>query len=243
MKHASLFSGIGGFDLAADWAGFENIFNCEINETCRKVLKYYWPNAIQHEEIQKADFKKYRGAVDILSGGFPCQPFSNSGKQLGQDDERFLYEDMLRAVQEIRPRWVIGENVHGITSPKFAEVFEFICSSLEAEGYEVQPVIIPATAVEGEHERYRVWFIAYSGSIRQSRQGSNYRQVQPNQVGNRKTSRFVNAVQGNSLPFVCREHNGISRRLDEEALHGFGNAIVPQIAYNIFTTIKEFENE
>jgi DNA-cytosine methyltransferase len=242
MKHASLFSGIGGFDLAAQWCGFDNVFNCEIDETCRKLLKYYWPNSDQLGDITKQDFNLYANKIDILTGGFPCQPFSNSGEQLGEKDTRYLYNSMHRAIREIKPRWVIGENVFSITSPKFNKVFEHIYSSLESEGYQVQPFVIPATATEAEHERYRVWIVAYSGSLRLQRSWENNRQMQPTEIGNRKTSRFVNFVQKNSMPFMCSSHNGLPRRLAEQTLHGAGNAIVPQIAYTIFKTILDFES-
>lgn len=116
MNHGSLFSGIGGFDLAAEWMGWENVFSCEINPFGNKILNYYWPDTIHYEDIKKTDFTKYRGTIDILSGGFPCQGFSIAGKRLGTDDERYLWPEMLRAIREIRPLFVVGENVSGITS-------------------------------------------------------------------------------------------------------------------------------
>ena len=103
MKHLSLFSGIGGFDLAASWMGWENVAHCEINEFCRKVLKYHFPNSISHEDIKKTDFSPYRGTINIVSGGFPCQPYSLAGKRLGKNDDRHLWPEMLRAIREIKP--------------------------------------------------------------------------------------------------------------------------------------------
>ncbi len=109
MTHASLFSGIGGFDLAAEWAGWTNMFNCEIDGFCRKVLKYHFPNAQQYADIRTTDFTVWRGRIDVLTGGFPCQPFSLAGKRRGTEDDRYLWPEMLRAIREIRPEWVVGE--------------------------------------------------------------------------------------------------------------------------------------
>jgi len=164
MRHGSLFSGIGGFDLAAEWMGWENVFHCEWMEFPRKVLDYYWPNADSHIDICKTDFKKYANKIDILTGGFPCQPFSMAGKRKGTEDERYLWGEMLRAIQEIKPKYVIAENVFGITNIDGGLVFEQVCLDLEAQGYEVQPFIIPAASKNAPHRRDRVWFIAYSDS-------------------------------------------------------------------------------
>jgi DNA (cytosine-5)-methyltransferase 1 len=160
LKHGSLFSGIGGFDLASEWMGWENVFHCEWMEFPRKVLDYYWPNADSHIDICKTDFTKYANRIDILTGGFPCQPFSTAGKRKGTNDERYLWGEMLRAIQEIKPQYVIAENVFGITNIDGGLVFEQVCLDLEAEGYEVQPFIIPAAAKNAPHRRDRVWFIA-----------------------------------------------------------------------------------
>ncbi len=160
MTHASLFSGIGGFDLAAEWAGWTNLFNCEIDPFCQKVLKYHFPNAEQYSDIRKTDFTIWRGRIDVLTGGFPCQPFSLAGKRKGTEDERHLWPEMLRAIREIRPRWVVGENVYGILNWSDGLVFEQVCSDLEHEGYEVQAYILPAAGVGAPHKRDRVWFVA-----------------------------------------------------------------------------------
>jgi len=160
MRHGSLFSGIGGFDLAAEWMGWENVFHCEWMEFPRKVLDYHFPNADSHIDICKTDFTKYANTIDILTGGFPCQPFSLAGKRKGTDDERYLWGEMLRAIQEIKPRFVIAENVFGITNIDGGLVFQQVCLDLENEGYEVQPFIIPACAKNAPHRRDRCWFIA-----------------------------------------------------------------------------------
>lgn len=187
MTHASLFSGIGGFDLAAEWMGWHNAFHCEINEFCTKILNYHFQDAEHYTDITRTDFSKWRGRIDVLSGGFPCQPFSLAGKRKGADDNRYLWPQMLRAIREIRPTWVVGENVAGILTmvqpgaevevggqaSLFGEgyrkrvlhrqeyVIETICRDLEREGYAVQPLLIPACAVGAPHRRDRIWFIAH----------------------------------------------------------------------------------
>ena len=162
MRHGSLFSGIGGFDLAAEWMGWENVFHCEWNKFGQQVLHYYWPKAICYEDITKTDFSIHRGTIDIISGGFPCQPYSSAGKRLGKEDERHLWPQMLRAIREIQPRWVVGENVRGLTNWNGGLVFDEVQADLEAEGYEVTPFLLPACAVNAPHRRDRIWFIAYS---------------------------------------------------------------------------------
>ena len=187
MTHGSLFSGIGGFDLASEWMGWENIFHCEWMPFPRKVLDYYWPNADSHIDICKTNFTKYANKIDILTGGFPCQPFSLAGKRKGTDDERYLWGEMLRAIQEIKPKYVIAENVFGITNIDGGLVFEQVCLDLEAQGYEVQPFIIPAASKNAPHRRDRVWFVAYDNSKRQSR----YEEQIRNRANNSESKQWV----------------------------------------------------
>ena len=165
MKHGSLFSGIGGFDLAAEWMGWENMFHCEWNEFGQRVLKHYWPQAELFTDITKSDFTKYANQIDVLTGGFPCQPYSSAGKRLGKEDERHLWPEMCRAIREIAPRFVVGENVRGLTNWNGGLVFNEVCADLEALGYQVAPFIIPASAVNAPHQRERVWFVAYSEAV------------------------------------------------------------------------------
>lgn len=162
MTHGSLFSGIGGFDLAAEWMGWRNMFHCEIDPFCQKVLNYHFPNAKSYTDIKSTDFTQWGGQIDILSGGFPCQPFSVAGARRGTEDDRYLWDEMLRAIREITPRWVVGENVRGLISWNDGMVFDTVCSDLEAEGYEVVPFLLPACGVNAPHRRERVWFVAYS---------------------------------------------------------------------------------
>jgi len=161
MIHGSLFSGIGGFDLAAEWMGWENIFQVENNKFCIKKLEKHFPNTKRHGDIREFDGTQYRGAVDILTGGFPCQGFSVAGKQKGKADPRWLWPEMLRVIREIQPAWVVGENVPGII--KLA--LEDICVALEGEGYAVQSFIIPSASIGAWDKRDRVWIIAHNNNF------------------------------------------------------------------------------
>lgn len=195
MNHASLFSGIGGAEVAASMMGWQNLFHCEIQEFPRKVLDYWFPNSESYEDITKTDFTKWHGKVDVLTGGFPCQPFSLAGRRKGADDNRYLWPQMLRAIRQIHPTWVVGENVNGIktmvescqvtqmgrTDYLFEEnhlyreesrfTLDKICADLEAEGYSVQPIVIPACAIGAPHRRDRVWIIAHTQCDGHSPQG------------------------------------------------------------------------
>ena len=185
MTHASLCTGIGACELAATWMGWENLFSCEIDEFCNKVLKYHYPNAIRYGNIFEQDFREWRGRVDVLTAGFPCQVYSLAGKRLGDKDDRYLWPQVLRVIDEIRPTWFVGENVAGILSmvltgeevkvgsytdvcgesysiheTRQVHAVEQIKRDLASIGYSLQPVVIPACAVGAPHRRDRVWFIA-----------------------------------------------------------------------------------
>jgi DNA (cytosine-5)-methyltransferase 1 len=311
MKHGSLFSGIGGFDLAAEWMGWENVFHCEWMEFPRKVLDYHFPNADSHIDICKTDFKKYANKIDILTGGFPCQPFSLAGKRKGTDDERYLWGEMLRAIQEIKPKYVIAENVYGITNIDGGLVFQQVCLDLENQGYEIQAFIVPACAKNAPHRRDRCWFVAYdnerngktigfqtrwqkhldgieeqkyaaNAKSKRSRGlligkkqthtvngiiGSNGDATDTNGTNNQtrshgkilgqshrqKTDGHSNVERTNqweNFPTqspVCGGDDGIPYELDgitfskwrKESIKGYGNAIVPQIARQLFQIIQE----
>lgn len=152
-----LFSGIGGFSLAAEWAGIETAAFCEQDLFCQQVLKKHWPSVPIVDDIFKLRGDEF-GPVDIVSGGFPCQPFSLAGKRKGTDDDRHLWPEMFRIIKEARPTWVLGENVPGIINL----ALDGVLSDLEGIGYEVQPLIIPACAVDAPHRRDRVWIVAHS---------------------------------------------------------------------------------
>jgi len=161
MNHASLFSGIGGFDLAAEWMGWTNVLHCERDPFCQRVLKYHFPNAKTYNDVKTFDGTEWRGRVDILTGGFPCQPYSSAGKRLGKDDERHLWPEMCRIISEVAPAYVVGENVGGLLNWNGGVVFEEVCSDLEALGYEVWTGVLPAAGVGAPHRRDRVWWVAH----------------------------------------------------------------------------------
>ena len=202
ITHASTFSGIGASEVAAEMLGWKNIFHCEINPFCRKVLDYHFPDTESYEDITKTNFGKWRGRITVLSGGFPCQPFSYAGKRRGSQDDRYLWPYMLKCIEQIRPTWFVGENVAGITTMAFpgqdvkvgeqADLFgegncinvyekreryvlHEIISQLEGIGYSVQPFIIPACAVGAPHRRDRVFIVAHA-SI--GRRGEIHEQIQ-----------------------------------------------------------------
>lgn len=161
MTHVSLFSGIGGLDLAAEWAGFETVLFCERDPYCQKVLRKHWPDVPIIEDIREVKSESVREPVDVISGGFPCQPFSNAGKRRGTADDRFLWPEMLRVISEIKPRFVVAENVPGLLSIDAGLVFERVLSEMESIGYEVLPLHYPAAGVGAPHKRDRVFIIAH----------------------------------------------------------------------------------
>ena len=188
MTHASVFSGIGGPEVAATMLGWENLFHCEINPFGRRVLDYWYPNSKSYEDITTTDFTEWRGRVNVLTGGFPCQPFSYAGKRGGAQDDRYLWPYMFRCIDQIRPDWVVAENVAGIltmveqgevsevaSAPALFDTFDRvrryqlretftlqrICDDLEGHGYAVQPVLVPACGVGAPHRRDRVFIIGH----------------------------------------------------------------------------------
>ena len=317
MRHGSLFSGIGGFDLAAEWMGWENVFHCEWMPFPRQVLKYNFPNSISYEDITKTDFTIHRGSIDILTGGFPCQPYSLAGKRKGTEDSRHLWPEMLRAIREIQPKWILGENVFGIVNWSGGLVFEQVQSEMEAEGYEVQPFVIPACAKDAPHRRDRVWFVAHTSNKRCNNRSDNRQErcIQGNErtteenkpewngrkrrVGSfgsnatnteggsferelqqrqeqgefrrcncetttyarlfrqakrkQQAARTIERSSWESFPTespICSRNDGISDRLDgitfpkwrNESIKAYGNAVVPQIVFEIFKAIQKYED-
>jgi DNA (cytosine-5)-methyltransferase 1 len=281
MTHGSLFSGVGGFDLAAEWMGWENVFHCEINEFCRKVLHKHWPNVAQYKDITTTDFSGHRGAIDVITGGFPCPSFSTAGKRLGTEDPRYLWPAMFKSIRQIQPRYVVAENVRGLTNWKEGMVFDQVQADLETEGYEVLPFLLPAAGVDAPHRRDRIWIIAHSGQKfadwREStkigslnnRESSRWKE-KTNQSERLCQARAIADAKSNTIGagFCAGESNGNGSRFDEpffnnnwrdfptvtpvlgrndgipnrvDRLKSIGNAIVPQVALQIFRTIDEFE--
>lgn len=253
MRHLDLFSGIGGFALAARWAGIETVGFCEIEEFPRKVLQKNFPSVPIHQDIRELDGSEYAG-IDIITGGYPCQPFSRAGKQGGEEDDRHLWPEMFRIVKQARPTFVLCENVTDHEHMGLDQVL----TDLEGEGYATRPFIIPAGALQRDHARERLWVVAYNertgaeleasadsgqnGSIpkdeqralvpQRNKQGCSER-VEPSRV---LLDGATFRVSGQSEPIFLGSAHGIPDRLDRR--RGLGNAIVPQVAYEIMRCLR-----
>jgi DNA (cytosine-5)-methyltransferase 1 len=294
MIHFSLFSGIGGFDLASEWMGWKNYLSCEIADFPNKILEHYWPDAYHHRDVKTLNYetinnelserfgKQWRDDDIILTGGFPCQPYSSAGKRLGKEDERHLWPEMLRIISEIKPKFIVGENVFGLLNWNGGMVFAEVCSDLEHQGYEITPVVIPAAAVNAPHGRDRVWFVAYSNGTGEKHNGgtniAEEREVRGNEESNvlgelcgngdatdttstgmgqdnrirksrlnNQTSKRNDWSNFPTQPPIFSGNDGFSNRLDgitfpkwrAESIKGYGNAIVPQVAFEIFKAIEK----
>lgn len=262
LTHLSLFSGIGGLDLAAEWAGFRTIGQCEWADFPRAVLAKHWPTVPRWGDIRqltKEDFYAKTGdqTVTLITGGFPCQPFSTAGKRAGRDDDRYLWPEMLRVVRELRPAWILGENVAGLASMALDDIL----SDLENSGYSARAFLFPAHAVGAPHRRDRFAIVAHANgdgweheSMREARADTaRRREINPDQ--NRQACPYPRAEQfcrseveahwgggiiGQRVPSeFCRVADGLPGELDR--LRSLGNAVVPQQFYPIFAAISEIE--
>lgn len=250
--HLSLFSGIGGLDLAAEWAGFKTVGQCEWAEYPTKVLEKHWPDVPRWRDIKTltgADFyeKTRVKTVDIISGGFPCQPHSVIGKRLAENDERHLWPEFIRIVREIRPRYVVGENVNGILST----IHESVCSDLEAENYEVWTCSVPACATGAHHERYRVCIIGVSKSESRFQTDTETDTTGAQQQTRKRTvCEFGDYLPGTYWavhnPPICGMDDGIPAWMGgypeyKQRMQCYGNAVVPQQFFPIFKAIFDVE--
>ena len=176
MKHLDLFSGIGGFALGLQKVGFETVAFCDIEKYCQHLLKQKWNGIKIYSDVREITKEKFKAdgieSPEIITGGFPCQPFSVAGSRKGTDDNRHLWPEMFRIIKEFKPRWIIGENVRGIVSIQDGLVFETVCTDLESEGYEVQTFNIPAVGVGAPHKRERIWIVANSRCSIRGKQSS-----------------------------------------------------------------------
>ena len=178
VKLLDLFSGIGGFSYGLEKTGFQTVAFCEMDKYCKLVLQKHWKGTKIYSDVKEITKERLEAdgveLPEIITGGFPCQPFSIAGKQKGTNDDRHLWPEMFRIIKELKPRWVIGENVRGIVNIQDGVVFETVCTDLESEGYEVQAFNIPAAGVGAPHRRERIWIVA--NSRRTLRQGSGIRE-------------------------------------------------------------------
>ena len=163
LQHLDLFSGIGGFSLGLEaTGGFETKAFCDIEKYPRQVLQKHWPHVKQYEDIKELNYERLKAdgidSIDIITGGYPCQPFSIAGRQKGEQDSRHLWPEYFRLVKELRPTWVIGENVSGHIKLGLDTVIE----DLESEDYAVRPFSISASSIGANHQRERIWILAHS---------------------------------------------------------------------------------
>lgn len=257
LTHLSLFSGIGGIDLAAEWAGFETIAMVERDPFCQKVLAKHWPGVPIFDDVTtfgaealrnsvsrgcRGESRRRAGAViedgyprveervHLLSGGFPCQPFSVAGKRKGSGDERFLWDEMLRVIREVEPVWVLGENVRGLLSIDGGRTFGTIIHELAEVGYRVGWGVYGACHVAAPHRRERVFIVAYSDRSGRREQRWPIAGVQEHPAA-KLNGRWE------PEPPVGRVVAGLPNRVDR--LRALGNAVVPQQAYPILKAIAE----
>ena len=286
MTHGSLFSGIGGFELAAEWMGWENVFSVEVDPFCLTVLDHHFPNTKKHGDIHNFSGTKYQGQIDIITGGFPCQPFSAAGKKAGTTDNRYLWPEMFRVIREVGPRWIVAENVRGLVNWSEGMVFDTVCADLESEGFEVFPTVLPAASVNAPHRRDRVWIIAHrdegchdhtnkevcargnaidDGGTGLERATTNPKCDGGSQVHKDVQSQIADGSQHlrnggvrdvehiftqwdefPSVSAVCGPNDGVPDGMDgvtfsawrRDSIKAFGNAIVPQVAFQIFQAIE-----
>ena len=249
MRVLDLFSGIGGFSLGLERAGaFRTVAFCERDEFCQAVLRKHWPGTPIYDDVRTIDADRL-GRIDLICGGWPCQPWSVAGQQRGAEDDRDLWPEMQRIVEAVQSRWIIGENVRGFVNEPMG--LERSLSDLESIGYQAAPFIIPACAVDAPHRRDRVWIIANAAQLQRNGSGEYSKQSE------RQVSEFRGRCGEISVadvgrtatecrrwlaePDVCRVAHGVPRRVDR--LRSLGNAVVPQVVERIGRAIMEAEND
>lgn len=249
MKALELFAGIGGITLAAHWANVETIAFCEQNEFCQKVLAKNFPGkpiyddvcTLTKETLIADGVIKADGTVDIISGGWPCQPFSLAGKQRGEADERYLWKEFFRLTQELQPAWIVGENVYGHVNNGLSVVV----SDLESEGYEVRSIVLSAADVGAPHKRERVFVVARHPDRQPVLQEDSTTRTVRSKRNAWQSATWEHWREFSELhwsvpePGICRMDDGFSKRMDRNRLIALGNAVVPQQIYPIFKMIQE----
>ena len=226
MRFGSLFAGIGGFDLGLERAGMECAWQVEIDDYCTKVLEKHWPDVKRYRDIKDVDGKEIE-SVELICGGFPCQPYSNAGKRKGAQDDRNLWPEYLRIIREARPKWVIAENVPGIVKMYLDQVL----SDLEGEGYTCWTFNIPAVAINAPHRRERIFIVANSDQ-------PGLAEWEGKQKDNgAKQQTTIRASWWTAEPELGRVADGIPDRVDR--IKALGNAVVPQVVEWIGLRILE----
>jgi DNA (cytosine-5)-methyltransferase 1 len=259
FSHLDLFTGIGGFSLAASWvwgAAHRLVGFCEIDPHCQRVLQRHWPNVTIYPDVRQLNGGTFE-SLDLITGGFPCQPFSGIGKRRGTRDDRYLWPEMLRVISEAKPRWILCENVPGLLSIDGGMVFETVLSSLEANGYQTQSFVIPACSKGTIHRRDRVWIVAHAagkpidvdmgiGTMPDRErwlQEVRRRSARHIRMLTRQVAPSEWRIEGEpgSRPLLVRNDDGVPHRVDR--LRALGNAIVPQIAAQIMLAIRLSDKE
>ena len=243
LQHLDLFSGIGGFSLGLESAGLaETVAFCDIDNFCQKVLKKHWPEVPIFSDIKELTYEKLKANginnIDIITGGYPCQPFSVAGRKKGEEDPRHVWPEYFRIIKELRPTWVIGENVGGHIKLGLDTVLE----NLESEGYSARTFSISAASIGANHKRERVWILANSKSSNRDEYEINKEHGKPEAqkiFGNRSCLSGVSS-RWEVEPDVGRVADGLPDTMDR--LKSLGNSVVPQIPFLIGSCIKEIEN-
>lgn len=247
MKHIGLFEGIGGFSLAAKWMKWETVAWCEINKFCISVLNKRFSTTNKHYDINTTDFAIYRGKCDIVTGGWPCPKYSVAGTQRGNEP---LKDQLIRVTKEILPRWFIFENVPGLLAPKLSGEHASLIAEMESAGYETRTFRISANHVGAKQIRERVWIVGYNkmGGIANTEAGELGR-LQNEIEAQRAQDRIKllrNSFRLHWYEAISRVHgifNGLSRKMDGHRNAALGNAIVPQIAFQIYKAIEQYEKQ
>ena len=253
MRVLDLFSGIGGFSLGLERAGMQTVAFCERDNFCRRVIAKHWPGLPIHPDITELDANVYRGSIDVVCGGFPCQPYSHAGKRRGSDDHRALWPEMHRVIRESQPAWIIGENVAGFVNMGLDDCL----SDLESIGYSCQAFVVPACAVGARHRRDRVWIIGNANGHgkpnepvndeapqlrefvasdargvglqrkRQGRVSGKAAQYDPRRATRGASTPTITIPKTTAQPLIPRGTHGVPHRVDR--VKSLGNALVPQI--------------
>jgi len=230
MRHLDLFSGIGGFALAARWMGWETVQFVEIDKFCQKVLAKNFPGVPIHDDIKTFDGTKWTNRVDLLTGGFPCQDLSvasSNGKQGFEGAKSGLYNDLIRCIRDIKPTNALLENVYGLVTQDNGQALETMLRDLEIEGYQAIPMVLYSSAIGANHHRKR--FFAYAT---RQRNGVPSWEIQA------RRHEPKHGTWWDTEPSVCRVYDGLPEGLDKRRLRALGNAVEPQKILDIFKAIS-----